>query len=413
MLFRRGVGDDVQGTAGSTRLIGGDLFAEFISFIAHLQVASGEQPMVLPVGITGAELGLLPRTVSILIGWAIEDGLLILVEAHNFTQHRARSFRFALEKYPGIDGDHVNLEDEITIRLEGDQMVVAVDYSIRPVPRFILYAGPPVSESTGTPVVDSCLPACAYQHGQQAHRQARESQNGRSGMTGRSLKIHRLADIPAPSKSGPWGGWTLYPDKKSLHLLVDGNEIYGIRLDEITIRRRCWTGSCRYPTSAGATDKILADLVHALDQLFDPQKNFCPLGRGPRTAGIAAGKSLQRKFPIGCRARLICDPAHCGEVAGHRQRCGPGRVPCRVADCNWTPLAVFDGGQVMATELFEIGARVFLKVAPVGLPGQVIGYRHGKIVVCWSDLDVTFSHKADALLVIESGGSLGGREMPR
>ncbi|MGB8481732.1 MAG: hypothetical protein WCE63_23260 [Acidobacteriaceae bacterium] len=133
----------------------GDLYAEFISFIAHLQVASGEQPMVLPVGITGAELGLLPRTVSILIGWAIEDGLLTLVEAHNFTQHRARSFRFALEKYPGIGGDHVNLEDEITIRLEGDQMVVAVDYSIPPVPRFIRYAGPPVNESTGAPVVDA------------------------------------------------------------------------------------------------------------------------------------------------------------------------------------------------------------------------------------------------------------------
>jgi hypothetical protein len=140
-------------------------------------------------------------------------------------------------------------------------------------------------------------------------------------MSGRlRLKIHRLADIPVPSKTGPWGGWTLYGDNNSLHLLVDGNEIYGIHLDEIHDAPSMLDWVMQVSHKRWATDKILADLVHALDQLFDPQKNFCPLGRASRTTGIAAGKSLRRKLPIGSRVRLACDPTWRGQVIGRNRK---------------------------------------------------------------------------------------------
>ncbi|MGB8481733.1 MAG: hypothetical protein WCE63_23265 [Acidobacteriaceae bacterium] len=135
-------------------------------------------------------------------------------------------------------------------------------------------------------------------------------------MTGRSLKLHRLVDVPAPSKTGPWGGWTLYADKKSLHLLVGGNEIYGIRLEEIHDSPSMLDWIMQVSHKRWATDKILADLVHALDQLFDPQKNFCSLGRAPRTPRIATARSSKRRFPVGTRVHLLCAPEYAGEVIG-------------------------------------------------------------------------------------------------
>ena len=57
---------------------------------------------------------------------------------------------------------------------------------------------------------------------------------------------------------------------------------------------------------------------------------------------------------------------------------------------------------------FELGARVMLKSAPVGLPGEVIGHRRGKVLVNWSDLGCEVSHKPDALLEVKFQGERGG-----
>ena len=123
----------------------GGLYAEFISFVAALQVAIGEQAMVMPVNITAAELNLKPRTISILIGWAVDDGLLVLVQDHSVTDHVARSFRFALEHYPELEVDPINVKDEIRLRLEGIHLVTTVFADCdTPEARSIPYAGPQI-----------------------------------------------------------------------------------------------------------------------------------------------------------------------------------------------------------------------------------------------------------------------------
>lgn len=83
----------------------GVLYQRFISIAAWLQVLFPEKPILLPTRKVGELLGCDQRTVSRLRGFAVQDGLLIIVKKHFFRpagRNEATEFRFAIERYPDL-----------------------------------------------------------------------------------------------------------------------------------------------------------------------------------------------------------------------------------------------------------------------------------------------------------------------
>lgn len=80
----------------------GNLYTRFLSIVGHLQALRRGIEIMIPVANFADVLGCAKMTVSRLIQFAIEDGLLQVVEAHSYAKHKARRYRFALERYPDL-----------------------------------------------------------------------------------------------------------------------------------------------------------------------------------------------------------------------------------------------------------------------------------------------------------------------
>lgn len=80
----------------------GKIYARFISIMGHLQVIRREEHILVPVEVFAGILGCTKMTVSRMIKFAIDDGLLEIIEAHDYSRHKARRYKFAVARYPGI-----------------------------------------------------------------------------------------------------------------------------------------------------------------------------------------------------------------------------------------------------------------------------------------------------------------------
>ena len=80
----------------------GQTYARFVSIAAHLQKIRGSEPILVPVEFFGSVLGCSKMTVSRMIYFAIADCLLQIVESHDYSRHKARRYKFALERYPTL-----------------------------------------------------------------------------------------------------------------------------------------------------------------------------------------------------------------------------------------------------------------------------------------------------------------------
>ena len=71
----------------------GKKYAQFVS-IAYWMQCNTAKPILLPVEKLARHMGCTPQTVSRLRRFALQDGLLQIVEGHSFKDHRATRFRF-------------------------------------------------------------------------------------------------------------------------------------------------------------------------------------------------------------------------------------------------------------------------------------------------------------------------------
>jgi hypothetical protein len=85
----------------------GKLYQRFISLAGWLQMLLPGKPVLLPTRKLGELLECDQRTVSRMREFAEVDGLLLKVKAHSFRsggKGKATEFRFAIERYPGLQG---------------------------------------------------------------------------------------------------------------------------------------------------------------------------------------------------------------------------------------------------------------------------------------------------------------------
>jgi hypothetical protein len=80
----------------------GQTFVRFVSIAGHLQAIRRDEPILVPVELFGNVLGCAKMSVSRMIKFAVADGLLYIVEGHDFARHKARRYRFAIERYPSL-----------------------------------------------------------------------------------------------------------------------------------------------------------------------------------------------------------------------------------------------------------------------------------------------------------------------
>jgi len=78
-------------------------YLRFLSLAAYLQVAAGEQPILLPCAKVGQALGVTKMTVSRMIHLAVRvDKLVILVADAERANHKAAQYRFDLSRDPSL-----------------------------------------------------------------------------------------------------------------------------------------------------------------------------------------------------------------------------------------------------------------------------------------------------------------------
>jgi hypothetical protein len=109
---------------------------------------------------------------------------------------------------------------------------------------------------------------------------------------GSELRLICGTDIPDdPTFSEcAWGGWRLHPDGTSLHLVVNGTELYWFTL--LKIQDSASMLDWIYQVQAkGWSAPIMAGLICALGDIFEPQANLCSFALSGRK-----GKRLPRYY---------------------------------------------------------------------------------------------------------------------
>lgn len=86
-----------------------------------------------------------------------------------------------------------------------------------------------------------------------------------------------LSDVKRRHERG-WGGWTLDVASQTLRL----DDRYEVYLGECDTSAEVLDWICQVAKKRWATDRILAGLVRALDDVLEPQANLCSWGRSSR-----------------------------------------------------------------------------------------------------------------------------------
>ncbi len=91
------------------------------------------------------------------------------------------------------------------------------------------------------------------------------------------LTVTPLSDIEARRfyDETTWGPWRLRCNALVCRPRGMGRYEYAVRLDDLTSSARVLDSVCQVARKTWATDKVLAGLVRALDQILEPQATLC------------------------------------------------------------------------------------------------------------------------------------------
>lgn len=79
-----------------------------------------------------------------------------------------------------------------------------------------------------------------------------------------------------------WGSWRYDREQKVLYLKDNGFDLYEIDMSELTTSAEILDYIFQLKTKSWLTPKILFDLIEALEDLLNPQENYCSNGVGKK-----------------------------------------------------------------------------------------------------------------------------------